>query len=77
MPTGTVKYFDGRTGDGMLIEDGGEDVPVASAGLAGLAGRVGIVGDQLHPGQRVEFSVVFGANGKPSRAVNVRPLFGE
>ena len=60
MPSGTVKWFNSRKGFGFIIpEDGDKDVFVHITAVqeAGLEG--------LEEGQKVEFEIVDGPNGKP------------
>ncbi len=60
MPSGTVKWFNGRKGYGFIIpEDDDKDVFVHITAVqdAGLEG--------LEEGQKVEFEVKDGPNGKP------------
>lgn len=60
MPSGTVKWFNGRKGFGFIIpEDEEKDVFVHITAVqeAGL--------ESLEEGQKVEFEIVDGPNGKP------------
>ena len=60
MPSGTIKWFNGRKGFGFIIpEDGDKDVFVHITAVqeAGL--------ESLEEGQKVEFEIVDGPNGKP------------
>ena len=63
MPTGTVKWFNPTRGYGFIApEDGSKDVFVHmnAVQLAGL--------DPLHEGQRVEFDIEPGKDGKTAAA---------
>ena len=60
MPSGTVKWFNGRKGYGFIIPDEGEKdlfVHITAGQEAGL--------ETLEEGQKVEFEVKEGPNGKP------------
>lgn len=65
MAMGAVKFFNIQSGKGMLSQDGGDDLPFDHTAL------VGVGGDQLRPGQRVEFSIETDSEGN-AKAVNVR-----
>jgi len=61
MPTGTVKWFNPTKGYGFIEpEDGGKDVFVHISAVqnAGMA--------SLREGQKIDFEVVTGQNGKSS-----------
>ncbi len=59
MATGTVKWFNGRKGYGFIVPDEGENdvfVHITAVQEAGLEG--------LEEGQKVEFELKEGPNGK-------------
>ncbi len=59
MATGTVKWFNGRKGFGFIVPDEGESdvfVHITAVQEAGLEG--------LEEGQKVEFELKEGPNGK-------------
>ena len=59
MSTGTVKWFNGRKGFGFIVPDEGENdifVHITAVQEAGLEG--------LEEGQKVEFELKEGPNGK-------------
>ena len=61
MKTGTVKWFNGAKGFGFIQPDSGEAdafVHISAVEQAGLRG--------LNEGQRVEYELVRGRNGKSS-----------
>ena len=67
MQTGTVKWFNSAKGYGFIQPDGGGAdafVHISAVEKAGL--------DGLNEGQRVQFDVVRGQNGKSS-AENLKP----
>lgn len=67
MPSGTVKWFNTSKGYGFIApEDGGKDVFVHISAVE----RAGLT--SLNEGQRVEFDVVPGRDGR-SAADNIKP----
>ena len=67
MTTGTVKWFNPTKGYGFIQPQGGEKdvfVHISAVQRAGL--------NTLNEGQRVEFELVMGRNGKSS-AENLKP----
>ncbi len=62
MPTGTVKRFDAKTGQGFLAQDGGKDVFFRSP--------TGGDRPSLTEGAKVEYEIRQGKNGP--EAVNVK-----
>ncbi|MDO8885668.1 cold-shock protein [Candidatus Oleimmundimicrobium sp.] len=64
MVQGTVKWFDAKKGYGFIEQDGGEDIFVHYSAIQGEGFKV------IHEGDRVEFDVEEGKDGKP-HAVNV------
>ena len=67
MQTGTVKWFNSAKGYGFIQPDGGGAdafVHISAVEKAGL--------DGLNEGQRVQFDIVRGQNGKSS-AENLKP----
>ena len=67
MVQGTVKWFDAKKGYGFIEQDGGEDIFVHYSAIGGEGFKV------IHEGDRVEFDVSEGKNGKP-QAANVVKL---
>ncbi len=68
MAQGTVKWFSAEKGYGFIeVEQGAEDVFVHYSAIDSSGFRT------LNEGQKVEFDVVTGRNGKP-QADHVRPL---
>ncbi len=66
MPIGTVKWFNGQKGFGFIApEEGGDDafVHITALQASGIAG--------LDEGQKVEYELVRGRNGKMA-AQNLR-----
>jgi len=70
MATGTVKWFNRAKGYGFIEPEGGENdafVHISAVHSAGM--------ETLNEGQRVQYELVEGANGKMS-AENLRDLSG-
>ena len=61
--TGTVKWFDGKIGDGFIVAEGGKEVFVHFSGIVKEGFK------SLNEGQKVEFELGNGAKGE--QAVNV------
>ena len=62
---GTVKWFNGSKGYGILAQEGGEDVFVHFSAIQGEGYR------NLEEGQRVEFSITKGPKGLQAADVKV------
>jgi len=60
MPSGTVKWFNGRKGFGFIIPEDRDNVVFVHITAVQEAGLEG-----LEEGQKVEFEIVDGPNGKP------------
>jgi CspA family cold shock protein len=63
MPTGTVKWFNPAKGFGFIVPDDGSDdafVHISAVEQAGLSA--------LNEGQKVEFDLQPGRNGRPAAA---------
>lgn len=67
MVQGTVKWFNAKKGYGFLEKEGGEDVFVHFSAIQGEGFKV------INEGDKVEFEVVEGENGKP-QAANVKKI---
>lgn len=66
--TGTVKWFSGPSGHGVIApDDGGSDLFVHRGSLL-------VTGSAIVAGDRVEFEILEGGMG--AQAVDVRPLAG-
>ena len=63
MPTGQVKWYDVEKGFGFLTSDDGGDVFVHGTAV--------VSGQELKPGQKVEFGVADGKRGLQALAVTV------
>ncbi|RDI95902.1 cold-shock protein [Meiothermus sp. QL-1] len=66
MNKGTVKWFNAEKGYGFIAQDNGPDVFVHFTAIQGQGYRT------LHEGDRVEFEIEPGRNGKGPQAKNVR-----
>ncbi len=66
--TGTVKWFNATKGYGFIAQDGGEDVFVHFSAIQSSGYR------ELYEGQRVQFEIEGGSNGKGPRASNVTTI---
>ncbi len=62
MVQGTVKWFNGDKGYGFIEQDGGSDIFVHYSAIQGEGFKI------VYEGDRVEFDVVDGNNGKPQAA---------
>lgn len=62
MAQGTVKWFNGDKGYGFIEQDGGTDIFVHYSAIQGDGFKI------VYEGDRVEFDVVDGNNGKPQAA---------
>ncbi|MDI6800240.1 MAG: cold shock domain-containing protein [Actinomycetota bacterium] len=62
MAQGTVKWFNGDKGYGFIEQDGGTDIFVHYSAIQGEGFKI------VYEGDRVEFDVVDGNNGKPQAA---------
>ncbi|MDI6800345.1 MAG: cold-shock protein [Actinomycetota bacterium] len=67
MVQGTVKWFNAKKGYGFIEKEGGEDVFVHYSAIQGEGFKV------INEGDKVEFEVVEGENGKP-QAANVKKI---
>ncbi len=67
MVQGTVKWFNAKKGYGFIEKEGGEDVFVHFSAILGDGFKV------INEGEKVEFDVVEGDNGKP-QAANVKKI---
>lgn len=67
MVQGVVKWFNAKKGYGFIEKEGGEDVFVHYSAIQGEGFKV------INEGDKVEFEVVEGENGKP-QAANVKKI---
>ncbi|ADH62977.1 MAG: cold-shock protein [Deinococcota bacterium] len=67
MKTGTVKWFNAEKGYGFIAQEDGPDVFVHYSAIETDGFRT------LQEGQRVQFEVEPGKNGKGPQAAKVRP----
>ncbi|PZA08513.1 MULTISPECIES: cold-shock protein [unclassified Meiothermus] len=67
MKTGTVKWFNAEKGYGFIAQEDGPDVFVHYSAIEADGFRT------LQEGQRVQFEVEPGKNGKGPQAAKVRP----
>jgi CspA family cold shock protein len=67
MKTGTVKWFNAEKGYGFIAQEDGPDVFVHYSAIETDGFRT------LQEGQRVQFEVESGKNGKGPQAAKVRP----
>lgn len=65
MITGTVKWFNSEKGFGFIAQEGGPDVFVHFTAIQGQGYK------SLNEGDRVQFEVEAGKNGKGPQAKNV------
>ncbi len=62
MVQGTVKWFNAKKGYGFIEQEGGDDIFVHFSAIGGDGFKV------IYEGDKVEFEVVEGNNGKPQAA---------
>jgi len=67
MRKGTVKWFNAEKGYGFIAQEGGPDVFVHFTAIQGQGFK------SLNEGDRVEFELEPGRNGKGPQAKNVKP----
>jgi len=62
MVQGTVKWFNAKKGYGFIEQEGGDDIFVHFSAIGGDGFKV------IYEGDKVEFDIVEGNNGKPQAA---------